>query len=221
MRYACLVYFDPQVVFNQSAESDAVLRDGFTYLEQLRDSGVLVTDGALQLPDQTMTVRVDDAGELVLLEAQDRARWDRALIDEGRTLVDRALRKRSVGPYLLQAAIVAVHVEAASYADTDWTRIVALYDVLKRVAPSPVVALNRAVALGMRDGPRVGLDAIDAILREGVLTEYHLAHAARADLQRRLGLTDAARASYERALELAQQPAERRFLQARLAQLRQ
>jgi len=163
--------------------------------------------------------RVDAAGDLVLLEDQDRSRWDRERIAEGQALLDRALKKRSVGPYLLQAAIVAVHSEAASYADTDWTQIVALYDVLRRVDPSPVVALNRAVALGMRDGPSAGLTAIEALLGEGALSDYHLAHAARADLERRLGRTDAARASYQRALELAQQPAERRFLQARLAQL--
>ncbi|HYP99870.1 MAG TPA: RNA polymerase sigma factor [Polyangiaceae bacterium] len=163
--------------------------------------------------------RVDAAGDLVLLEDQDRSRWDRERIAEGQALLDRALKKRSVGPYLLQAAIVAVHTEAASYADTDWTQIVALYDVLRQVDPSPVVALNRAVALGMRDGPNAGLTAIETLLSEGALSEYHLAHAARADLERRLGRTDAARASYQRALELAQQPAERRFLQARLAQL--
>jgi len=165
------------------------------------------------------STRVDAAGDLVLLEDQDRSRWDGALIGEGQALVERALKKRSVGPYLLQAAIVAVHMEAASYAETDWTRIATLYDVLKRVDPSPVVALNRAVALGMRDGPIAGLTAIEALLAEGALADYHLAHAARADLQRRLGLSDAARASYERALELAQQPAERRFLETRLARL--
>src|SRR6185369_8637144 len=149
--------------------------------------------------------RVDAAGDLVLLEDQDRSRWDHALIGEGQALLDRALKKRCVGPYLLQAAIVAVHVEAASYSDTDWTQIVALYDVLKRVDPSPAVALNRAVALGMRDGPMAGLAAIEALLAtEAALGDYHLAHAARADLQRRLGLSDAARASYERALALAQ-----------------
>jgi RNA polymerase sigma-70 factor (ECF subfamily) len=165
------------------------------------------------------STRVDAAGDLILLEDQERSHWDRALIAEAQALVERALKKRSVGPYQLQAAIVAVHLEAASYADTDWTQIVALYDVLKRVDPSPVVALNRAVALGMRDGPGAGLAAIELLLAEGTLADYHLAHAARADLQRRLGLTEAARASYERALELAQQPAEQRFLRARLAVL--
>jgi len=165
------------------------------------------------------SARVDAAGNLVLLENQDRSRWDRGTIHEAQSWLERALKKRSVGPYLLQAAIVAVHVKAASYADTDWTQIVALYDLLRLVDPSPVAALNRAVALGMRDGPRAGLTAIEALLSEGELTEYHLAHAARADLQRRLGRKDDARVSYERALELARQPAERRFLQARLAEL--
>lgn len=167
------------------------------------------------------SARVDAAGDLILLEDQDRARWDGARVREGQALLDRALKKRSVGPYVLQAAIVAVHLEAASYAETDWQQIVALYDVLSRVAPSPVVALNRAVALGMRDGPQVGLAAIEALLSGGVLNEYHLAHAARADLQRRLGLTKGARVSYERALELARQPAERRYLQSRLLRLDQ
>ena len=120
---------------------------------------------------------------------------------------------------MLQAAIAGVHAEAPRFADTDWSRIVALYDVLIRVDPSPVVALNRAAALAMRDGPEAGLAAIEAVLSRGGLDGYHLAHAARADMQRRLGLTEAARASYERALELTRQPAECRFLQTRLAQL--
>ena len=163
--------------------------------------------------------RVDAAGDLVLLEDQDRSLWDRAQIEEAQVEIRRALRMRSVGPYLLQAAIVAVHAEAASYADTDWLQIVGLYDVLRRIDPSPVVALNRAVAIGMRDGPSAGLALIEGLLSEDQLADYHLAHAARADLQRRLGWVDAARASYGRALELTQQPAERRFLLGRLAQL--
>jgi len=171
------------------------------------------------LHEARRSARVDALGDIVLLEDQDRSLWDRTRIGEARALIERALRMRSVGPYLLQAAIVAVHVEAASYAGTDWARISALYDVLCLVDRSPVVALNRAVALGMRDGPAVGLAAIEALLNSGALADYHLAHAARADLQRRLGLIDAARVSYERALELARQPAERRFLQGRLAEL--
>jgi len=171
------------------------------------------------LHEARRNARVDSAGDIVLLEDQDRSLWDRTRISEAQALIERALGMRSIGPYLLQAAIVAVHVEAASYAATDWAQIIALYDVLMRVDPSPVVALNRAVALGMRDGPALGLAAVEALLSAGALTDYHLAHAARADHQRRLGLIDAARASYERALELARQPAERRFLQARLAEI--
>jgi len=163
--------------------------------------------------------RVDAAGDIILLEDQDRSLWDRAGIAEAQSLIERAVRARSVGPYLLQAAIVAVHVQAPSYAQTDWARVVGLYDVLRMVDPSPVVGLNRAVALGMRDGPAAGLAAIEELLGSGALADYHLAHAARADHQRRLGLNDAARASYQRALELTQQPAEQRFLQARIAQL--
>lgn len=163
--------------------------------------------------------RVDAAGDLVLLEDQDRSLWDRDRIAEAQGLIERALGARRIGPYVLQAAIAAVHVEAPSAGETDWPQIVALYDVLRRVAPSPVVTLNRAAAIGMRDGPQAGLAAIEAALGEGGLDDYHLAHAARADMQRRLGLTQAARMSYQRALELARQPAERRFLEGRLAQL--
>jgi RNA polymerase sigma-70 factor (ECF subfamily) len=160
--------------------------------------------------------RVDAAGDLVLLEDQDRSLWDRERIAEAQGLVERALLSRRVGPYVLQAAIAAVHAEAPSMSATDWPQIVALYDVLHRIDRSPVVALNRAAAMGMRDGFEAGLAAIEAVLAEGDLDEYALAHAARADMQRRLGLVEAARASYRRALELTRQPAERRFLQARL-----
>lgn len=171
------------------------------------------------LHESRRATRVDATGDLVLLEDQDRARWDRALITEAQAVIERALRSRRVGLYLLQAAIAAVHAEAESAAETDWPQIVGLYDVLRRVDPSPVVALNRAAAVGMRDGPAAGLTAIEAVLGQGGLDDYHLAHAARADMQRRLGLVDAARASYQRALEIARQPAERRFLEARLARL--
>jgi RNA polymerase sigma-70 factor (ECF subfamily) len=163
--------------------------------------------------------RVDVNGDLVLLEDQDRSQWDGGLIADANGLIGRALASRQVGPYILQAAIASVHAEAASTADTDWTQIVALYDVLGRVAPSPVVALNRAAALGMRDGPRSGLAAVDVVMAQGSLDGYHLAHAARADMQRKLGLTEAARTSYQRALDLTRQPAERRFLETRLDQL--
>ena len=163
--------------------------------------------------------RIDAAGDIVLLDDQDRALWDRKLIAEAQALIDQALTSQRAGPYLLQAAIAALHAEAPSAGDTDWPQIVALYDVLQRLGSSPVVALNRAAAVGMRDGPQAGLAAIEAVLGQGQLDNYHLAHAARADMQRRLGLTDEARASYRRALELARQPAERRFLEARLVQL--
>jgi RNA polymerase sigma-70 factor (ECF subfamily) len=169
------------------------------------------------LHDARRATRVDAAGDLVLLENQDRSRWDRARIAEAQALIERALRARRVGPYLLQAAIAAVHADAPSARDTDWVEIVGLYDVLLRVDPSPVVALNRAAAVAMRDGPEAGLAAIEAVLAQGALDAYPLAHAARADMQRRLGRAEAARTSYQRALELTRQPAERRFLQARLA----
>jgi RNA polymerase sigma-70 factor (ECF subfamily) len=171
------------------------------------------------LHEARRATRVDAAGDLVLLEQQDRSQWDRAALAEARQLIRRALRTRRVGPYLLQAAIAAVHAEAPSAAATDWPEIVALYDVLQRADPSPVVSLNRAVAVGMRDGPAAGLAAIDAVLAPGDLDDYHLAHAARADMQRRLGQNAAARSSYQRALTLARQPSEQRFLEGRLAQL--
>ena len=137
-----------------------------------------------------------------------------------RALLDRALKKRTIGPYLLQAAIVAVHLEAANYAATDWPQIVGLYDVLRRVDPSPVVELNRAVAFAMRDGPEAGLLLVDAILTRGDLVDYHLAHSVRADLCRRIGRASEARASYMKALELVRQEPERRFLERRLRELR-
>lgn len=171
------------------------------------------------LHEARRSTRVDAAGDLVLLQDQDRSQWDRSRIAEAQDLIARALAALRPGPYLLQAAIAAVHTEAPSADATDWNRIVALYDLLLRADPSPVVALNRAAALSMRDGPEAGLAAIEAVLGQGGLNDYHLAHAARADLQRKLGLTEAAQASYERALELTRQPAERRFLQSRLAQL--
>jgi RNA polymerase sigma-70 factor (ECF subfamily) len=158
-------------------------------------------------------------GTIVLLADQDRSRWDRALIVEGAALVERAIASRRFGPYTLQAAIAAVHAEAATADATDWRQIVTLYDVLLRVDDSPVVALNRAVAVAMRDGPGAGLAIIDALLESGALDGYHLAHSARADLSRRLGRLDDARVSYSRALELAKQEPERRFLERRLSEL--
>jgi RNA polymerase sigma-70 factor (ECF subfamily) len=163
--------------------------------------------------------RSDAAGDLVLLEDQDRSLWDRGLIAEAQGLIERAFASRRIGPYVLQAAIACAHATAASFGETDWSRIVSLYDVLARVDPSPVVALNRAAALAMRDGPEAGLAAIDATMSSGALDLYHLAHSARADMQRRLGLIEAADASYRRALALTQQPAERRFLEERIEEL--
>ncbi len=163
--------------------------------------------------------RTSPSGGLILLEYQDRSLWNRKWIAEGVALVERALKSRRFGPYTLQAAIAAVHSEATSSAATDWPQIVALYSVLARVEPSPVIELNLAVAVAMRDGPEAGLKLIDAILTRGELTAYHLAHAARADLCRRLGKTVEARSAYEKALALAQQEPEQRFLQNRLQEL--
>ena len=173
----------------------------------------------LLLHESRRAARATPEGDLVLLEDQDRRQWDAALITEGCALAMEALRSGRIGAYTLQAAVAAVHAEAATAADTDWRQIVGLYDALLRIAPSPVVQLNRAVAVAMRDGPAGGLALIDALLEGGDLTAYHLAHAARADLCRRLGQVDAARAAYLRALDLTQQAPERRFLERRLAQL--
>jgi RNA polymerase sigma-70 factor (ECF subfamily) len=156
---------------------------------------------------------------VILLEDQDRSLWSRELIAEGSALVRQALSSRRFGPYTLQAAIAAVHAEALTAAATDWKQIVGLYDVLMRAEPSPVIELNRAVAVAMRDGPAEGLDLIDAILARGELSDYHLAHSARADLLRRLGKNADARTSYQRALSLVQQEPERRFLERRLGEL--
>ncbi len=179
-------------------------------------------DGLLALVllhESRRSTRVTPDGDLILLEEQDRARWDRALISEGIALVRRALSTGRVGRYAVQAAISAVHAEATQPSDTDWQEIVGLYDVLCRLDDSPVVRLNRAVALAMRDTPDVGLRAIDALLEAGVLTSYHLAHAARADLLRRLGHYANARAAYRLALSLTEQPSEQRFLEQRIADL--
>jgi RNA polymerase sigma-70 factor (ECF subfamily) len=172
------------------------------------------------LHESRRPARTSPAGELILLTDQDRARWDRGQIAEGAALVQRALASRRIGPYTLQAAIAAVHAEAPVAAETDWTQIVGLYDVLVRAEPSPVVELNRAAAVAMRDGPAAGLALIDTILGRGDLADYALAHSARADLCRRLGKTGDARASYARALALTRQEPQRRFLERRLAELR-
>lgn len=175
--------------------------------------------GLMLLQDSRSAARTTPAGDLVLLEDQDRALWNRQYIDEGTALVQRALTGGEVGPYAIQAAIAAMHANAASNAATDWGQIVALYDLLVRLEPSPVIELNRAVALAMRDGPEAGLKSIDAIFARGALENYHLAHAARADMCRRLGQTKEAQAAYQKALSLTQQEPERRFLRRRLAEL--
>jgi RNA polymerase sigma-70 factor (ECF subfamily) len=171
------------------------------------------------LHDARRAARVSADGELILLDEQDRTLWNRGQIAEGCTLVERALTSRRFGPYTLQAAIAAVHAEARAAAETDWRQIVGLYDVLDRADPSPVVELNRAAAIAMRDGPEAGLAIIDAILERGDLADYQFAHSARADLCRRLGRSEEAIASYERALSLAKQEPERRFLERRLKEL--
>jgi RNA polymerase sigma-70 factor (ECF subfamily) len=172
------------------------------------------------LQESRRAARTSPSGELILLENQDRSLWNREQIAEGVALVEKALSSRRFGPYTLQAAIAAVHAEAHSTAATDWRQIVALYNQLLQIQPSPVVFLNRAVAIAMRDGPEAGLKHIDAVLEHGDLANYYLAHSARADLCRRLGRTDEARAAYEKALALTQQEPERQFLQERIRQLK-
>jgi len=172
------------------------------------------------LQESRRAARTSATGEMILLENQDRALWNRTQIAEGVALVEKALGSRRFGPYTLQAAIAAVHAEAESTATTDWRQIVALYNQLVRIQPSPVVHLNRAVAIAMRDGPEAGLAHIDALSEQGELANYYLAHSARADMYRRLGRTAEARSSYEKALALTQQEPERQFLQERIRQLK-
>ncbi len=172
------------------------------------------------LQESRRAARTSPTGELILLENQDRSLWNREQIAEGVALVERALNSRRFGSYTLQAAIAAVHAEAESTAATDWRQIVALYNQLVRIQPSPVVYLNRAVAIAMRDGPEAGLTHIDAVLEHGELASYYLAHSARAELYRRLGRTAEAQSSYEKALALTQQEPERQFLRARIRQLK-
>jgi RNA polymerase sigma-70 factor (ECF subfamily) len=172
------------------------------------------------LQESRRAARTSPAGELILLENQDRSLWNREQIAEGVALLEKALESRRFGSYTLQAAIAAVHAEAESVAATDWRQIVALYDRLAEIQPSPVVQLNRAVAIAMRDGPEAGLTHINAVLEDGELTNYYLAHSARADMYRRLGRTAEARSAYEKALALTQQEPERQFLQERIRQLK-
>jgi RNA polymerase sigma-70 factor, ECF subfamily len=199
--------------------SAEAIRLGRLLLELLPEPDVAGLLALMLLHEARRTARTSPDGELVLLDAQDRSLWNRGQIEEGLALVDRAMSSLCVSPYTLQAAIAAVHAEAPHAGATDWGRIVGLYDVLARVDPSPVVELNRAVAVAMRDGPAAGLALIDTLLARGDLSEYHLAHAARADMCRRLGRTAEARVSYARALGLARQEPERRFLERRIQEL--
>jgi RNA polymerase sigma-70 factor (ECF subfamily) len=199
--------------------SGEAIRLGRLLVELLPEPEAVGLLALMLLHESRRAARTSPEGDLILLEDQDRSLWNREQIAEGTALVERALSSRQVGPYTLQAAIAAVHAAAPTVAATDWSRIVGWYDMLAQVAPSPVVELNRAVAVAMRDGPAAGLALIDAILARVDLADYHLAHAARAELCRRLGRTAEARVSYQRALALAQQEPERRFLERRLADL--
>jgi RNA polymerase sigma-70 factor (ECF subfamily) len=199
--------------------SGEAIRLGRLLVELLPEPEAMGLLALMLLHESRRAARTGPTGELVLLDDQDRSRWSREQIAEGTALVERALGSRRIGPYTLQAAISAVHAEASTAAATDWAQIVGLYDVLVRADPSPVIELNRAVAVAMRDGPAAGLALIDAILARGALADYHLAHSARAELCRRLGRTTDARAAYERALGLARQEPQRRFLERRLSEL--
>jgi RNA polymerase sigma-70 factor, ECF subfamily len=199
--------------------SGEAIRLGRLLAELLPEPEVSGLLALMLLQESRRAARTSLTGDLILLEDQDRSLWNRDQIAEGKGLVERAFSLRRLDPYTLQAAIAAVHAEATNAAATDWAQIARLYGVLVRVEPSPVVELNHAVAVAMRDGPDAGLSLIDGILARGDLADYHLAHAARADLCRRLGRTADARASYEMALSLTRQEPERRFLERRLAQL--
>lgn len=199
--------------------SGEAIRLGRLLLGLLPESEVAGLLALMLLHESRRSARTTPDGEIVLLEDQDRSLWDMGQITEGVALVGQALSAGEYGPYTLQAAIGAVHAVAPSVAETNWGELVTFYDMLAQATPSPVVELNRAVALAMRDGPEAGLASIDALLARGELADYHLAHAVRADMYRRLGRTAEARAAYEQALSLAQQEPERRFLQRRLAEL--
>lgn len=203
----------------RSQLSDEAIRLGRLLLELLPEPEVQGLLALMLLHESRRAARSGVDGEVILLEAQDRSLWSRELIAEGEALVLQALHSRRFGPYSLQAAIAAVHAEAASLEETDWAQIVGLYDELLRLNPSPVIELNRAVALAMRDGEQAGLVEIDRLLAAGELEGYHLAHAARADLLRRLGQREQAVAAYRQALALAQQGPDRQFLQKRLEEL--
>jgi RNA polymerase sigma-70 factor (ECF subfamily) len=199
--------------------SEEAIRLGRVLVDLLPDPEALGLLALMLLQESRRAARAAPDGDLILLEDQDRSLWDRAKIMEGQALIERAVASQRFGPYTIQAAIAGVHGAAPSADATDWNQMVALYDALARAEPSPVVALNRAVAVAMRDGPEAGLQIIDGLLGQGELAEYHLAHAARADLCRRLGRAKDARQSYEKALALSQQTPERRFLERRLREV--
>jgi RNA polymerase sigma-70 factor (ECF subfamily) len=199
--------------------SGEAIRLGRLLVELLPEPEAVGLLALMLLQESRRAARTNAAGDVVLLEDQDRKLWNAEQIAEGSALVREALSSRRVGSYTLQAAIAAVHAAAAEAESTDWAQIAALYDLLVRLDPSPIVELNRAVAMAMRDGPQAGLTLIEALLARGELDDYHLAHAARADLYRRLGRADEARQAYERALALARQEPERRFLEGRLKQV--
>ncbi len=199
--------------------SSEAIRLGRLLVQLLSDPEVMGLLALMLLHESRRQARTSANGDLVLLEQQDRSLWNHDLIKEGITLVERALASKRIGPYILQAAISAVHAEAPSAENTDWAQIVALYDLLVRAEPSAIIELNRAVAVAMRDGPAKGLALVDALLKRGELALYHLAHATRADFCRRLGKQEDAHVSYERALALTKQGPERRFLEKRLAEL--
>lgn len=206
-------------VLTRTDLSTEAIRLGRLVMELLPDAEVMGLLALMLLQESRRTARTSSTGDLILLEDQDRSRWNQDYISEGKALILRSLSSEKFGSYTLQAVIAAVHSEAASAAATDWAQIVALYDVLFQMERSPIVGLNRAVAVAMRDGALTGLQQIDAILAQGDLSGYHLAHAARADLCRRLGRTADARASYQQALALVKQEPERRFLEKRLHEL--
>ena len=199
--------------------SGEAIRLGRLLLELMQEPEVMGLLALMLLHESRRTARTSATGELVLLDQQDRSLWNRDLIKDGIALVERSLSSRRFGPYTIQAAIAAVHAESPNASATDWAQIVALYGLLIQADPSPVIELNRAVAVAMRDGPLAGLELIDAILARGELKNYYLAHSAQADFCRRLGRTEEAQASYQRALNLTQQEPERRFLEGRLREL--
>lgn len=199
--------------------SDEAIRLARLLVELLPDPEAIGLLALMLLHESRRTARLDNAGNIVLLDDQDRSLWNQELIAEGTRLVERSLRSRRIGAYAIQAAISAVHAEAKTSSQTDWAQIVSLYDVLVRASPSPVIELNRAVAVAMSDDIASGLSIINAILQRGELQDYYLAHSARAELLRRMGELDQARTAFERALSLAQQEPERRFLQQKLRSL--